>query len=307
MNSTISIEHDVDRPIAADQSKSVSTDVSNQKGLYDRVCADVCKLFTKSYSTSFSLGILCLDSSIRVPIYQIYGFVRLADEIVDTMHDYDKELLLNEFEIDLYHAIDRRISTNPVLNSFQEAFHRYNIDKALVEAFMHSMRMDLEMRTYDTESYKEYIYGSAEVVGLMCLYVFVNGDEAEYQRLKTPARTLGSAFQKINFLRDLNADAIHLGRIYFPNVEIQEFDNHTKNILLSEIKHEFDEALLGIKQLPKNAQFGVYVAYKYYLELYRLINIMPAEQLLKQRASVSNLRKLWVTLKAYLRYKMNAL
>lgn len=274
------------------------------KILYDQVSAEISKIITKKYSTSFSLGILCLDKSIRKPIYQIYGFVRVADEIVDSFHNYNKKELLDEFEVETYNSIDRKISTNPILNSFQEAVHTYKIDQKLIESFLYSMRMDLDARTYIQESYKTYIYGSAEVVGLMCLYVFVNGDKAEFDRLSIEAKKLGSAFQKINFLRDIHQDGVELGRTYFPNVDLSVFNDETKNKLIKEIDKEFDEALEGIKKLPKNARFGVYVAYIYYRDLSSQIKNMHARVLLNQRASVSNYRKLWLLIKSFIKYKI---
>ncbi len=308
MNRQIKVEEITTRIIPqtaeSDLTQMNLTELHNAKSLYDNLSADISALTTKTYSTSFSLGILCLNNSIRKPIYQIYGFVRVADEIVDSFHNYDKKTLLDEFEIELYKSIDRKISTNPILNSFQEVVHKFNIDISLVESFMHSMRMDLDARNYDQESYDEYIYGSAEVVGLMCLFVFVNGNQSEFTKLKSYAKTLGSAFQKINFLRDIHADAIGLGRIYFPNVDMSKFDDHIKNQLLAEIKIEFDEAFIGIKLLPKSARFGVYIAYIYYKALYTKILNMPAKQLLNARASVSNFYKLWLLIKSYFRYKI---
>jgi phytoene synthase len=274
------------------------------KIIYDYLSAEISAQTTKHYSTSFSIGIRSLDKNIRKPIYQIYGFVRIADEIVDSFHDFDKKLLLDEFEIDLKRAIERRISTNPILNSFQEAFHTYNIDMDLVDSFMKSMRMDLNAKLYDTSQYDDYIYGSAEAVGLMCLHVFVHGDKKEYQRLAPQAKMLGSAFQKINFLRDINADAQDLGRVYFPDLNLNNFTDEVKEKLLKEIDVEFEQGLLGIKNLPKNAKFGVYVAYIYYKELSNAIRKMPAAQLLKERARVSNPLKLWLLIKSYFKYKL---
>lgn len=275
------------------------------KQLYDDVSAEISKIITNKYSTSFSLGIYCLAASIRKPIYQIYGFVRVADEIVDSFHDFDKKQLLDEFELETYKSIERKISTNPVLNSFQEAVNTFKINRELIISFLHSMRMDLESRTYEKDSYDTYIYGSAEVVGLMCLYVFVEGDRAEYERLAPEAKKLGSAFQKINFLRDIHQDGVELGRTYFPNVDLSRFDDTIKNELIEEISLEFDEALLGIKKLPKNAQFGVYVAYIYYRDLSSQIKKMPSQILLNRRARVSNYRKTWLLTKSFIKYKLN--
>jgi 15-cis-phytoene synthase len=275
------------------------------KILYDQLSAEISKLTTKKYSTSFSLGILCLDKSIRKPIYQIYGFVRVADEIVDSFHEFNKKELLDEFERETYLSISRKISSNPILNSFQEAVNTYHIDHKLIQSFLYSMHMDLESRTYEKETYDTYIYGSAEVVGLMCLYVFVNGNQKEYELLSPEAKKLGSAFQKINFLRDIHQDGVELGRTYFPNVDLSNFDDQTKVKLIAEIDLEFDEALQGIKKLPKNARFGVYVAYIYYRDLSDQIKNMPAKILLSQRASVSNYRKLWLLIKSYIKYTIN--
>lgn len=277
--------------------------INSQKEVYDLLSGNISKQVTRAYSTSFSLGILSLDKSIRLPIYQIYGFVRLADEIVDSFHDFNKKQLLDEFEVDLYNALKRRISTNPILNSFQEVVHKYNIDYSLIDAFMYSMRMDLEATTHDSLSYDKYIYGSAEVVGLMCLYVFVNGNNKEYNKLAEYAKILGSAFQKINFLRDINADAIDLGRVYFPGVDLSDFSDIVKNKLLDEIKHEFDQAYIGIKALPKSARLGVYVAYIYYLELYKIIKKTSAKTLLEKRASVPNIKKLSLLIFAFIKSK----
>lgn len=275
------------------------------KILYDQLSAEISKQTTKKYSTSFSLGIFCLDKSIRKPIYQIYGFVRVADEIVDSFHEFNKKQLLDEFEKETNLSIERKISTNPILNSFQEAVNTYKIDLELINSFLYSMHMDLDARIYEKESYDKYIYGSAEVVGLMCLYVFVNGDKSEFERLAPEAKKLGSAFQKINFLRDIHQDGVELGRTYFPGVDLTEFDDKIKNKLLKEIDLEFDEAFVGIKKLPKNAQFGVYVAYIYYRDLSSQIKNMSAKVLLTKRASVSNNRKLWLLIKSYFKNKIN--
>lgn len=279
------------------------TELSSQKSLYDAVSLKASIDITKKYSTSFSIGILCLDRSIRDAIYQIYGFVRVADEIVDSFHGYDKEALLDEFEADTYKSIERGISTNPVLNSFQLAVNRYNIDIDLIKSFLHSMRMDLNAKNHDKTSYDTYIYGSAEVVGLMCLYVFVDGNLEDYIRLKPKAMKLGSAFQKINFLRDIKEDSLALGRIYFPHLDLSHFDNYTKNQLLEEIEIEFETALNGIRELPSTSQFGVYVAYLYYRELCHTIRHMPAKELLVKRARVSTFKKTCLLLKAYLMRK----
>lgn len=269
-----------------------SMELTSPKSLYDEISLSTSIHITKKYSTSFSIGILCLDKSIRNAIYQIYGFVRVADEIVDSFHGYNKKELLDEFEQETFKSIERRISTNPVLNSFQAVVNRYNIDLSLIKSFLTSMRMDLESKSHDKSTYDTYIYGSAEVVGLMCLYVFVNGDMEEYIRLRPRAMKLGSAFQKINFLRDIKEDSMHLGRVYFPNLNLMRFDDELKNKLVDEIDLEFDIALEGIKELPQTSKFGVYVAYLYYKALTSKIYKMPAHELLKKRASVNNFKKL---------------
>lgn len=272
------------------------------KEIYNQLCTRVSMDTTKSYSTSFSIGILCLDRSIRAAIYQIYGFVRLADEIVDTFHGFEKESLLDEYERDTFLAIDRKISTNPILHSFQQVVNRYGIDMDLIVAFLYSMRMDLDPRVYDKSNYDKYIYGSAEVVGQMCLYVFVNGDQQEYDQLSPGAKMLGSAFQKINFLRDINSDAMELGRVYFPGVDLNQFDEEMKHQLLDEIELEFEQAYIAIKKLPHHAKFGVFVAYIYYRHLTKHIRNRPAGQLLKGRVRISNRTKFWLLLKAYFNY-----
>lgn len=273
------------------------------KILYDQLSASISELTTKKYSTSFSLGILCLDKSIRKPIYQVYGFVRIADEIVDSFHDYQKGELLSEFETETYQSIHRKISTNPILNSFQEVVNLYNIEISLVDSFLLSMKMDLEKKSYDQANYDQYIYGSAEAVGLMCLYVFVDGDTNAYTLLKPQAQKLGSAFQKINFLRDIQMDGLTLGRTYFPGVDLEQFNDELKQELLVEINKEFDEALVGIRKLPKKAQFGVYVAYIYYRDLAKKIEVMSSQELLKNRARVSNYRKCWLLVRSLINYK----
>ena len=282
-----------------------SLELTSPKSMYDEISLATSIGITKKYSTSFSIGILCLDKSIRNAIYQIYGFVRVADEIVDSFHGYDKKTLLDEFEDETYKSIERKISTNPVLNSFQSVVNKYNIDRSLIESFLYSMRMDLEAKIHDKVSYDKYIYGSAEVVGLMCLYVFVNGDMEEYTRLKPKAMKLGSAFQKINFLRDIKEDSLHLGRVYFPGLNLTRFDDETKNKLVEEIEIEFEAALDGIKNLPFTSQFGVFLAYLYYKKLTANIHKMTARELLKQRATVSNIIKIRLAIKVIFMRKFN--
>lgn len=260
--------------------------------LYHQVCRECSKLITRRYSTSFSLGIRMFHRRFRDPIYGIYGFVRFADEIVDTFHDYDKRELFARFRHDTYEAIERGISLNPVLHSFQEVVHRYGIERELIDPFLRSMEMDLEHSDYHQDLYEEYIYGSAEVVGLMCLRVFTEGDREMYDRLRGPARSLGSAFQKVNFLRDLRSDYQDRGRVYFPGVEFTHFTNEVKAHIEADIKRDFDDAYAGILQLPGGARFGVYLAYVYYLNLFQKIRQAPAEQVQRERIRVPDRRKI---------------
>lgn len=273
------------------------------KQLFDELSYSVSEIITKKYSTSFSLGILALKPSIRPAIYAIYGYVRLADEIVDSFHGYDKEKLLKRLRIETENAINERISINPILNSFQEIVNRYEIDKKLIEQFLHSMEMDLKNIDYSTELFKEYIFGSAEVVGLMCLQVFTEGNKEKYEELKPYAMKLGSAFQKINFLRDLKDDYHILGRTYFPNIDMKVFDNQVKYQIERETEEEFKEALVGIKKLPNSAMFGVYLAYKYYLSLLHKIKRKSSKEILNNRIQVPNSIKAYVAFKSYVRYK----
>lgn len=275
------------------------------KQKFDSLSYKISALTTKSYSTSFSIGIHFLGKEIHDAIYGIYGFVRFADEIVDSFHDFDKEKLLFEFKKDTYESIDQKISLNPILNSFQFVVRQYNINNELIEAFLHSMEMDLKKMDYSESLYKEYIFGSAEVVGLMCLKVFVNGDESEYQKLKPMAQKLGSAFQKINFLRDCKADIEKLGRVYFPNVKGIQITASEKLEIESDIEKEFFESLQGIKSLPSNAKLGVYIAYVYYYQLLVKIKKVEAKDIMQQRIRVSNPQKLILLAKAYLKYKLN--
>lgn len=277
------------------------------KALFDQVSIRCSRLTTKAYSTSFSLGIFCLNKDMRDPIYAIYGFVRFADEIVDTFHDFDKATLLKRFKDDTYLAIKEKISLNPILNSFQQTVNHYNIDHELIEQFLKSMEMDLSQKEHDPVSFKEYILGSAEVVGLMCLRVFVNGNDAMYQKLKPYAMSLGSAFQKINFLRDLNADFIGMGRTYFPGIDLEKFDNATKAKLEESIAEDFHHAYLGIKQLPRTSRFGVYVAYVYYLALFRKIKNTPSEKVLKTRIRIRNRHKASLLAYSFLKHQFNML
>lgn len=274
------------------------------KQLFDELSYSVSKITTEKYSTSFSLGILALKPSIRNAIYAIYGYVRLADEIVDSFHEYDKEKLLNRLKTETQNALEEKISLNPILQSFQDTVHKYEIDTVLIEQFLNSMEMDLQKIDYNSELYDEYIFGSAEVVGLMCLQVFTEGNKDKFQELKPYAMNLGSAFQKINFLRDLKDDYQILGRTYFPNVDMAVFDNHIKCQIEKEIEMEFKEALIGIKKLPNSSMFGVYLAYKYYISLFKKIKSKTSSEILNNRIRVSNPQKIFVAFKSYVRYKI---
>lgn len=277
------------------------------KEIFDRLSAECSKITTKRYSTSFSLGIYFLGKKLRNPIYSIYGFVRLADEIVDSFHDFDKHFLLAKFRQDCYEAIEHKISLNPILNSFQQVVNEYAIDKELIELFLKSMAMDLDKKQYTPEMYNQYILGSAEVVGLMCLNVFTEGDKVQYERLKDSAMKLGSAFQKVNFLRDINADYFNLSRTYFPNIDLTIFSNHEKQIIEKEIEEEFKQALAGIKQLPASSKNGVYLAYIYYKELFNKIKGTTAEKVMSKRIRISNSHKFGLMCDSIIRYKMNAI
>jgi 15-cis-phytoene synthase len=275
--------------------------------LFHDVSQACSQLTTERYSTSFSSAIRLLNKDIQVPIYNIYGFVRFADEIVDTFHEQDKEALLAEFKRDTYDAIRRRISLNPILHSFQLTVNRYNIDQALIEAFFRSMEFDLDKTAYDQIGYEEYIYGSAEVVGLMCLYVFLDGDRVEYERLKPHARSLGAAFQKVNFLRDVKSDYLQLNRVYFPGVDFNRFTPEMKAQIEDDIDLDFRNAYEGIIQLPLKARFGVYLAYKYYLSLFRKIRRVQPQRILEERIRIPNYAKAWVATKAVIRTQLNIL
>ncbi|MBB5623874.1 phytoene/squalene synthetase [Pedobacter cryoconitis] len=277
------------------------------KEIFDRLSVECSKITTKRYSTSFSLGIYFLGKKLRNPIYSIYGFVRLADEIVDSFHDFDKPFLLAKFRQDCYEAIEHKISLNPILNSFQQVVNEYAIDQELIELFLKSMEMDLDQKQYTPELYDQYILGSAEVVGLMCLNVFTEGDKVQYERLKDSAMKLGSAFQKVNFLRDINADYFNLSRTYFPNIDLSVFSNHEKQIIEKEIEQEFKQALAGIKQLPASSRNGVYLAYIYYKELFNKIKSATAEKVMSKRIRISNSHKFGLMCDSIIRYKMNAI
>lgn len=276
------------------------------KAIFDQISFECSKNVTQSYSTSFSLATKMLSSSIRNDIYNIYGFVRCADEIVDAFHDYDKETLFNNFEEDLERSLVDKISLNPILNAFQHTYHKYKIPHHLVNSFMKSMRMDLNKSVYSTEAeFKEYIYGSADVVGLMCLRVFVNGNDERYESLKDSAMALGSAFQKVNFLRDLKADYEYLNRSYFPNTNLLELDEASKLRIVEEIKADFKRGYEGIVQLPNEAKFGVYTAYKYYYKLLRKLQKTPSMEIKNARIRVPNYQKFGLLAKSYVNYKLN--
>lgn len=277
------------------------------KHLFDHVSFASSKLTTRTYSTSFSLGIYCLNKSIHTPIYNIYGFVRFADEIVDSFHGYDKSTLLKEFREETYKAIERGISLNPILNSFQEVVNRYNIDHELIDCFLNSMEMDLNQQFHSDDSYKTYILGSAEVVGLMCLKVFTEGNETLYQHLKPAAMKLGSAFQKINFLRDIKDDFGTLGRTYFPNVNINKLTQRDKEVIENDIELDFKDALEGIKQLPASSRFGVYVAYVYYYALFRKIKGIPSYRIMMERIRIPNHQKIALLLQSYFKHSLRLL
>ena len=278
------------------------------KSLFDSVSYHCSKIVTKSYSTSFSLATKMLAKSIRADIYNIYGFVRFADEIVDSFHEYEKENLLNEFEQSYYKAYAQNISLNPILNCFQHTVKKYHITDDLIQSFLKSMRADLNKETYETvEEYHNYIYGSADVVGLMCLKVFVNGDEEKYESLKFSAMKLGSAFQKVNFLRDLKDDYELLHRSYFPGVNLKELGVTEKEAIIAEIEADFKEAFSGIKQLPLEAKFGVYTAYVYYKRLLKKLSCTPSGEILNTRIRVSNPVKISLLAKSFVVYKLNLL
>ena len=275
------------------------------KQIFDTLSFDMSELTTKRYSTSFSLGISFLDKAIRKPIYNIYGFVRFADEIVDSFHGFDKQVLLNDFRKDTYKAIEQGVSLNPILNSFQWAVNTYNIPIDLIDTFLDSMEMDLNKQFYDQSQYEKYILGSAEVVGLMCLKIFVYGDQDEYERLKPLAMKLGSAFQKINFLRDLKADYQDLGRTYFPGIDLNEFNAFVKKEIERDIEVDFSQGYEGIKQLPKSSRFGVYMAYVYYYKLFTKIKSIDAQVILSERVRIPNNKKYRLFVTSYLRHNLN--
>ena len=272
--------------------------------LFDQTTLECSRLITQRYSTSFTLGIKTLDKKFHLPIYAIYGFVRYADEIVDTFHDQDKAGLLAQFKKDTYEAIEKKLSLNPVLHAFQLIVNLYQIDLDLIEAFLHSMEMDLDYQLYNDSKYQEYIYGSAEVVGLMCLKVFVAGDQAMYDRLKAPACKLGAAFQKVNFLRDIKSDFEERGRVYFPGVDFADFDKSAKALIEEDIQQDFNDSLIGIEALPDGAKLGVKVAYLYYQKLFDKIKGLPAETITQERIRIPNSKKITLLLGTYFGNKL---
>lgn len=275
------------------------------KRLYDDLSQQVSKITTRQYSTSFSLGIRFLHPGLRKGIYAIYGFVRVADEIVDSFEGYDKKRLLHKFRADCFEAIESNISCNPILHSFQRCIHQYNIDPYLVTTFLDSMEMDLEKVDYTKEKYQQYILGSAEAVGLMCLQVFTNGDQQLFQHLKPYAMKLGAAFQKVNFMRDMKYDYNSLGRIYFPGVDMNEFTSSVKKQIEDEIEHDFRIALEGIKKLPHSSKGGVYLAYVYYNSLFKKIKKVPAHRILNERIRINDGKKIGLMCNSFFQYKMN--
>lgn len=273
--------------------------------LFTTVSEMCSRITTEEYSTSFSSAIRLLHPDLRQPIHNIYGFVRFADEIVDTFHDFDKRQLLDEFKQETYAAIARGVSLNPILHSFQKTVNQYQIDHQLIDAFFFSMELDLDQVAYDQEGYAEYIYGSAEVVGLMCLQIFCDGNKDQFEQLKAPARSLGAAFQKVNFLRDLKADYEGLERVYFPGCDFDNFSEHQKRCIENDIQNDFDNALNGIVQLPVKARFGVYVAYKYYLSLFKKIKRTRAGLIMQERIRIPNYGKAVILAKAGIRSQLN--
>jgi 15-cis-phytoene synthase len=275
------------------------------KEIFDKVSHRCSRITTTAYSTSFSLGIRCLDKKLRDPIYAIYGFVRFADEIVDTFHDFDKKKLLEKFRHDTFEAVREKISLNPILNSYQRTVNEYGIEDQITEQFLKSMAMDLSKTSYDENSFREYVLGSAEVVGLMCLRVFCDGNKNRYEELKPYAKSLGAAFQKINFLRDLNADFIGMGRLYFPSLDMDKFNHDTKKLIEDSIAADLQHACIGIRQLPRGARFGVYIAYVYYLALFKKIRNTPPHMVLNSRIRIPNPRKAQLLAYSYVKHQFN--
>lgn len=277
----------------------------SMKWLFDELSQNISKQTTRQYSTSFSMGIYFIHKSLREAIYAIYGFVRFADEIVDSFDGYDKKQLLEKFKQQTYQAVEDEISVHPILNSFQKAVHDYNIDLELVENFFQSMEMDLKRSNHTPQSFQTYIFGSAEVVGLMCLYVFVEGDKKRYEQLKPYAMKLGSAFQKVNFLRDIKSDYQQLGRTYFPQVDMENFSEQKKRAIEDEIEDDFEQALKGIKKLPGKVKFGVYLAYIFYISLFKKIKQLPARKILDERVRINNGKKVGLMVNGFIQQKFN--
>lgn len=277
------------------------------KQLFDELSAECSRMTTKKYSTSFSLGIQFLQKHMQPPVYAIYGFVRLADEIVDSFHGYDKVNLLSTFSTETYAAIENRISLNPVLNSFQQVVHQYEIPGVLIKAFLHSMQMDLAKKLYNEDEYREYIYGSAEAVGLMCLCVFTEGNKKQYEELKPYAMKLGAAFQKVNFLRDVKADNMDLGRTYFPDVDLNNFSHADKLKIENDIASDFQEALKGILRLPSSSRKGVFLAYYYYYMLFKKIKQVPPHRILQQRIRIPDYEKVLLMLQSNFKLQLHLL
>ena len=276
------------------------------KSIFDKVSNDCSKIVIKRYSTSFYFSSSLLSKSIRQDIFNVYGFVRLADEIVDTFHEFPKKELLDDFEKELWRSIDNKISLNPILNSFQSTVNKYSIPKDLIISFLDSMRMDLYKKDYESiDEYKKYIYGSADVVGLMCLKVFVGGSSEMYNNLSPYAISLGSAFQKVNFLRDLKDDSNILNRVYFPNVDMNNFDESSKQEIIAEIEDDFKNAIIGIVKLPKNSKFAVYIAYRYYYKLLKKLKRISSENIVKKRIRIDNFQKFIVIVRSYVKYQLN--
>ncbi len=275
--------------------------------LFHKLSNECSRITTERYSTSFASAINMLHKDLRPHIHNIYGFVRFADEIVDSFHNYNKEKLLHDFRIQTWQGIEEGISLNPIINSFQATVNKYNINHRLIAAFFHSMEMDLSKKIYDEKGYTEYIYGSAEVVGLMCLYIFCEGNKSQYEALKPSARSLGAAFQKVNFLRDIKADFQGMERMYFPGCDFKNFRLNEKMLIESDIQKDFDDAYEGIKNLPIKARFGVYVAYKYYLSLFKKIKELPPQEILESRVRIPDYGKVFILAKAGLRSQLNLL
>lgn len=277
----------------------------DQTALFDKVAYRSSQIVTTRYSSSFSMGIKMLHKSMRAPVYAIYGYVRFADEIVDTFHEQDKATLLKEFSDETWKALERGISMNPVIHAFQDTVKKFGIDRELIQAFLDSMEMDLAGKNYDHALYQKYIYGSAEVVGLMCLKVFCRGDQALYEQLYHPARSLGAAFQKVNFLRDLKDDHEERGRMYFPGVDFTRFSPNDKKLIEADIRRDFAAALDGIRRLPAESRKGVYLAYRYYTKLFRKICHKQPESIMHSRIRINSAGKMYILAKSYARYTIN--